>query len=74
MKELVKLSLNSVRYKINSNDRKFCFEVFGYDFIIDVDFNVWLIEVNHNPCLEESNSYLENIIPRMLGKYGLKDS
>eukprot|EP00330_Aristerostoma_sp_ATCC50986_P004141 CAMPEP_0114584608 /NCGR_PEP_ID=MMETSP0125-20121206/8278_1 /TAXON_ID=485358 ORGANISM="Aristerostoma sp., Strain ATCC 50986" /NCGR_SAMPLE_ID=MMETSP0125 /ASSEMBLY_ACC=CAM_ASM_000245 /LENGTH=238 /DNA_ID=CAMNT_0001779109 /DNA_START=1372 /DNA_END=2088 /DNA_ORIENTATION=+ len=66
MKELVKLSLSAVRYKINSNDRKYCFEVFGYDFIIDSDFYVWLIEVNHNPCLEESNEYLKKIIPRML--------
>jgi tubulin monoglycylase TTLL3/8 len=27
------------------------FELFGYDFMIDTDLNVWLIEVNQNPCL-----------------------
>ena len=27
------------------------FEVFGMDFMIDSEYNVWLIEVNSNPCL-----------------------
>ena len=46
--------------------RRNCFEVFGYDFIIDEDFNVWLIEVNTNPCLEESSSLLKMLLPRMV--------
>ena len=28
------------------------FEIFGYDFMVDEDFKVYLIEVNTNPCLE----------------------
>jgi hypothetical protein len=28
--------------------------------------NPWLIEVNTNPCLEESSSLLKTLIPRML--------
>lgn len=27
------------------------FELFGLDFMIDEQLNVWLIEVNSNPCL-----------------------
>ena len=27
------------------------FELLGYDFMIDEDLKVWLIEVNMNPCL-----------------------
>ena len=27
------------------------FELLGLDFMIDSKFNVWLIEVNTNPCL-----------------------
>jgi D-alanine-D-alanine ligase-like ATP-grasp enzyme len=27
------------------------FEVFGMDFMVDANYNVWLIEVNTNPCL-----------------------
>ena len=33
-------------------------ELFGYDFMIDEDFNTWLIEVNTNPSLSESSNYL----------------
>jgi D-alanine-D-alanine ligase-like ATP-grasp enzyme len=41
-------------------------EIFGYDFIIDSALKPWLIEVNTNPCLEESSSLLKILIPRML--------
>lgn len=27
------------------------FEVFGMDFMIDANLDVWLIEINSNPCL-----------------------
>jgi hypothetical protein len=30
------------------------FEIFGYDFMIDTDLRVYLIEVNTNPCLSTS--------------------
>ena len=36
------------------------FEMFGYDFMIDEDLNVLLIEVNTNPCLETSPCPLLN--------------
>lgn len=51
---------------MNKNDRKNCFEIFGYDFIIDELYNPWLIEVNTNPCIEESSPMLEVYLPRML--------
>jgi hypothetical protein len=66
MKDMIMMSLLSVKSKLNSNDRKYCFELFGYDFMLDTDFNVWLIEVNTNPCIEEPNQYLSTVIPRML--------
>lgn len=68
MKESIWISMISVKKKLNSENRKFCFEIFGYDFIMDSDLNVWLIEVNTNPCLEESSPLLEMLIPRMIGK------
>ena len=40
--------------------------MFGYDFIIDQDFNTWLIEVNTNPCLEESSQLLKDMLPRLI--------
>jgi len=35
--------------------------------MIDAEFNTWLIEVNTNPCIEESSPLLEMLIPRMIG-------
>jgi len=59
MKDLVMKSMDSVKGKMNPNNRKLCFEIFGYDFIIDKALNLWLIEVNTNPCLEESSDILK---------------
>lgn len=56
----------SVRKTIDPFKRKYCFELFGYDFILDEDFNTWLIEVNTNPCLEESSQMLKQYLPRMI--------
>ena len=42
------------------------FEIFGYDFMLDADFNVFLIEINSNPGLEISSPWIQIIIPRML--------
>ena len=55
MKYLVAKTMDSVKKKLNPENRKFCFEIFGFDFMIDQDFTVWLIECNTNPCLEESS-------------------
>ena len=52
--------------KLDPNSRAQCFEVFGYDFMVDADFKVWLIEVNTNPCLDTSCVVLGRIIPVML--------
>ena len=41
-------------------------ELFGYDFIIDQELTPWLIEVNTNPCLEESSGLLKVLLPRMI--------
>ena len=64
--EIIKDTLRCVDGKLNQGNRKFCMEIFGYDFIIDSNLKPWLIEVNTNPCLEESSSLLKVLIPRML--------
>ena len=35
------------------------FELLGYDFMIDEDFRVWLIEVNENPYLGTPNDFVK---------------
>lgn len=52
--------------KLNPNNYKCSFEIFGFDFIIDSDFKPWLIECNTNPCLELSSPLLSELIPEML--------
>lgn len=54
MKDYVRLMLSSVKKKLTKKERKFCFEIFGIDFMIDMSGHVYIIEVNTNPCIEES--------------------
>ena len=43
------------------------FELLGYDFMIDNDMNVFLIEVNTNPCLDTSPCpLLQRLITQVL--------
>ena len=36
--------------------------------MLDEDWRLYLIEVNTNPCLELSGSYLQELIPAMLNE------
>lgn len=69
MKEIASDAIKSVFTKLNSNPNSgkvFSFEIFGLDFMLDENFNIWLIEINTNPCLELSSPLLGRIIPNML--------
>jgi len=66
IKFIIVKTIDSVKRKLDPNKRTGCFEIFGYDFMIDYDFTVWLIEANTNPCLDESSGILKRILPRML--------
>ena len=56
----------AVYTKIDANRLKNSFELFGYDFMIDESFRVYLIEANTNPCLEISCPLLARIIPEVI--------
>lgn len=51
---------------MHSGRRKNDFELFGFDFLIDEDFRVWLIEVNTNPYLGIPNAYIKDMLPKMI--------
>lgn len=66
MKKLVTDTYRAVYGKIDPKRRINTFEIYGYDFMIDDDFKVYLIEVNTNPCLEVGCPLLSKLIPNMI--------
>lgn len=36
------------------SNRKNSHETYGYDIMIDEDYNIWLIEINSSPSMEYS--------------------
>jgi tubulin monoglycylase TTLL3/8 len=58
--EFIKAKIrNTVIYSLESvqdiiKNRKNSHEIFGFDLMVDQDFNVWLIEVNASPCMDYS--------------------
>ena len=66
MKFIVKLSFQAVAEKIIRTQQVLSFELFGYDFIIDNEYNPWLLEINNNPGLSISSPVIAKIIPRMM--------
>ena len=66
MKFLVKISFKSVGSKLLRITPVLCFEIFGYDFILDNDFRPWILEINNNPGLGISSPVIEKLVPRMI--------
>ena len=66
MKDIIILTMESVKHIINEKNKKNCFELFGYDFIFDQNLTPYLLEINTNPRLEESSPFIQKIIPRMI--------
>ena len=66
IKNLILISMNSVKNKLMRTNNVLCFEIFGYDFIIDNNFKPWILEINNNPGLGISSPLIEKLIPRML--------
>ena len=64
--KIIQMTIDSVRQKINKKNRKHCFLILGYDFIIDENFKVWLLEVNKNSGLTISSNLIKKLVPRMI--------
>jgi tubulin polyglutamylase TTLL1/tubulin monoglycylase TTLL3/8 len=59
-------AVRSVAAKLNPRGLDYCFEVYGFDFMIDASYRMWMIECNANPCLDLCSAYLSHVIPSML--------
>lgn len=60
------MTFKCVDGKLNPQNRKNTFEIMGYDFMVDCNSKPWLIEINTNPCIEETSKLLRTLLPRML--------
>lgn len=66
IRRLVKIVHNCCTKGINVNNKKLSFEIFGFDFMIDESFGVWLIETNTNPSITTPGIILKAYVPRMI--------
>ena len=66
IKDLMIDSFLSVKNELNPSKRRNCFELLGFDFMIDEDLRTWLIEINTNPYLGVPNKFIEGLLPKML--------
>ena len=63
-KEIMRIIFLQVKDKL---DRSFgCFELLGWDFLLDEDLNPYLIEININPALFTDTSTQKKIIPKLV--------
>ena len=56
----------AIKGKMNFMNAKNCFEIFGYDFILDENYKPYLLEINTNPGLEISSPLISQLLPRMI--------
>ena len=66
MQDIIIDTFLSAKNNLNPMNRKGAFELFGFDFLIDEDYRVWLIEVNTNPHLGMPCEYMKQLIPKMI--------
>jgi len=66
MIDIIKHSTKAIKDKLNKKKRQYCYVNLGYDFMIDSNLKVWLVEVNKNPGLVESSNVIRMLVPRMI--------
>ena len=67
METIMKYTIDAAHARLNPKKRQACFELLGFDFMLDADLRVDLIEINSNPCLETwSCPLLEGLIPKLV--------
>lgn len=64
MQRAVVDSLKSAQDMIEN--RKNSFDMYGYDFVLDENLDVWLIEINASPSMEHSTPVTARLVVRVL--------
>ena len=54
------------RESVIQNEPLISHEIFGYDFMVDTNLNVWLIEVNSSPSIEYSSPVTQKMVQEVL--------
>ncbi len=62
-KNIIICSFDSGRHEIVYREN--CEEIYGYDFMIDSDLNVFLIEINSSPAMDYSTSITQKLVQEM---------
>lgn len=62
MKRIMQDSIRACYKVLDPKKRCHSFEILGYDFMLDDDYKVYLIEANTNPCLETTCPILHKVI------------
>jgi tubulin monoglycylase TTLL3/8 len=65
MKDLIIHTTQSVQDMWQNKPGKGCFELFGFDIMLDDNFNPWLIEVNESPSMEYSTEITERLVQEL---------
>ena len=66
MRTLITDSIRAVAFKLDPDRICNSFEIIGYDFMMDDDWKLVMIEANTNPCLETESPLLSRIIPELI--------
>jgi len=69
MKRIITISMRATLGQSIRKQNKQNFEIFGFDFLIDRELNVRLIEANCNPAITEDCPLLVELIPKMLSNF-----
>ena len=59
IKRVMAETIRATRRTLDPHRRQHTFEILGYDFMLDENFKVYLIEANTNPCLETTCPILQ---------------
>lgn len=66
MKKKVQLTFEASLPRIVADSNEIGWELLGYDFMLDDNLNVWLIEINQNPCMSGLTPQQESFISKLL--------